>query len=80
MFIIHTIATRIANSLKESQKALTSGMYLTFYYIGGAVGAIIPPLIYSAYSWNTTLIMFIVLILLTLIFVFLNRKFFKAYT
>lgn len=80
MFIIHTVATRIANSLKQSQKALTSGMYLTFYYIGGAIGAIIPPMIYSAYSWNATVMMFVGLLLVTLLFVFLNRKLFNAYT
>lgn len=80
MFIIHTVSTRIVNSLQESQKALTSGMYLTFYYIGGAFGAIIPPMVYSAYSWNMTIMLFIGLLFLTLLMVFLNRKLFKAYT
>ena len=32
MFTVHTVSTGLANSMKSSQKSLTSGMYLTFYY------------------------------------------------
>ncbi|MBL0708959.1 MAG: MFS transporter, partial [Sulfurimonas sp.] len=42
MFTVHSIATGLANTMKKSQKGLTSGMYLTFYYVGGAVGSIVP--------------------------------------
>ncbi len=79
MFIIHTVSTRIANSLKASQKALTSGMYLSFYYIGGAVGSIIPSVIYAKFGWNTTIYMFLVMLLFILTFVHINRKLFKDY-
>jgi len=79
MFTIHTVATRLANSLKESQKALTSGMYLSFYYIGGAVGSIIPPFIYSEYGWNNTIYLFVFLLLISFFLVFSNKNLFKAY-
>lgn len=79
MFTIHTVATRLANSLKESQKAITSGMYLSFYYIGGAVGSVIPPLVYDQYGWNNTIYLFVILLMISLFIVFYNRKLFKAY-
>lgn len=47
MFIVHTISTRLANSMKTSKKAITSGMYLSFYYLGGACGSFFPSLIYE---------------------------------
>ncbi|MGB5868032.1 MAG: MFS transporter [Arcobacteraceae bacterium] len=79
MFTIHTVATRLANSLKESQKAITSGMYLSFYYIGGTIGSIIPPIVYAQYGWNNTIYLFALLLLFILLIVFLNRKLYKAY-
>jgi len=79
MFTIHTLSTRIANSLRASQKALTSGMYLTFYYIGGAVGSIVPSIIYEKLGWNATIIMFVSLLLFIVTFVHINRKLFKAF-
>lgn len=79
MFTVHTVSTRIANSLKESQKSLTSGMYLSFYYIGGTVGSIIPPMFYELYGWNNTIYLCMFLLFIIFIFVYLNRKIFKAY-
>ncbi|TLP40764.1 MFS transporter [Arcobacter arenosus] len=79
MFTIHTLSTRIANSLKASQKALTSGMYLSFYYLGGAVGSIIPSIVYAELGWNFTIYMFLVLLAFAFLFVFLNRNKFEAF-
>lgn len=79
MFTIHTVSTRIGNSLKASQKALTSGMYLSFYYIGGAVGSIIPAMVYSNFGWEITIFMFVALLVFTLIFVHINRNRFEAF-
>lgn len=79
MFTIHTVSTRIANSLKSSQKALTSGMYLSFYYIGGAVGSILPSMVYAKFGWDITIYMFLSMLILILFFVHINRKLFQAY-
>ncbi len=76
MFTVHSIATGLANSMKESQKGLTSGMYLTFYYIGGALGSIIPSMIYSRFGWENMITVFIVLLLCVFTTLFLNRKVF----
>lgn len=73
MFTVHTVSTGLANSMKASQKSLTSGMYLTFYYLGGAVGSFVPSILYEKYGWNVVLYCFC--FILSMIFVLvINRK------
>lgn len=79
MFTVHSVSTGLANSMRESQKSLTSGMYLTFYYIGGAFGSIIPALIFQEYGWNITIIIFVVALILVTNFVYSNKNLFKDY-
>ena len=76
MFTVHTISTQLANSMKASQKSLTSGMYLTFYYLGGASGSIAPSYIYKAFGWNVMIYSFVALLLLVVFVVFLNKNIF----
>ena len=76
MFTVHSIATGLANSMKQSQKGLTSGMYLTFYYIGGAVGSVVPSLIYSRFGWDSVILLFMLLLLAIFTLLFFNRKVF----
>ena len=76
MFTVHSIATGMANSMKESQKGLTSGMYLTFYYIGGAIGSVLPSMIYRSYGWNSVIATFIILLVSVFTLLFFNRKIF----
>lgn len=79
MFTVHTLSTRIANSLKEDKKALTSGMYLSFYYIGGTMGSIIPPIIYNNLGWDITILFFVVFIFFVGINVHQNRRLFRDF-
>jgi YNFM family putative membrane transporter len=76
MFTVHTVSTGLANSMKASQKSLTSGMYLTFYYLGGAVGSFIPSIIYEHYGWNIVLYVFCLILFMTLILIINRRKIF----
>ncbi len=78
MFITHTVSTRLANSMRETQKAITSGMYLTFYYIGGTLGTILPPMVYTNFGWHITIMMFITILFFILIFIFFNKHHFKG--
>lgn len=73
MFTVHTVSTGLANSMKASQKSLTSGMYLTFYYLGGTIGSFIPSLIYEKFGWNEVLYMFCAVLFMILL-VILNRR------
>jgi YNFM family putative membrane transporter len=76
MFTVHSIATGLANSMKESQKGLTSGMYLTFYYVGGAIGSFVPSMIYTRYGWDSMIMIFVSILLFVFTLLFLNRKVF----
>lgn len=77
MFTIHSVASGLANSMRESQKALTSGMYLTFYYIGGAIGSIIPVFIYENYGWTSTIILFLAILSMMFLLILVNRTHIK---
>ncbi|WP_228137900.1 MFS transporter [Aliarcobacter skirrowii] len=77
MFTAHTVSTQLANSMQKSQKSLTSGMYLTFYYLGGATGSLVPSMIYKAFNWNIMLIVFVILLLVVALVVALNKELFK---
>jgi len=76
MFTVHSISTGMANSMKKDQKGLTSGMYLTFYYIGGAFGSVVPSIIYSHFGWNILIGIFIGLLMFVFTIVYFNRKIF----
>ena len=73
MFTVHSVSTGLANSMKASQKSLTSGMYLTFYYLGGAFGSYIPSIIYEKFGWNSVIYMFCAILIGTM-FLLVKRK------
>lgn len=77
MFTVHTMSTGLANSMKSEQKSLTSGMYLTFYYLGGAMGSFLPSIIYEHFGWNIMIYSFIFILLCMILLVYKNRLLFK---
>lgn len=77
MFTVHSVCTGLANSMKETKKGLTSGMYLTFYYIGGAIGSILPSIIYRSFGWNFVILLFVLLLLSVFFLLFKYRKIVK---
>ena len=76
MFTVHTVSTGLSNSMKSSQKSLTSGMYLTFYYLGGATGSFIPSIIYEHYGWDIMIYTFVFILLIVFLLTYKNRKLF----
>ena len=76
MFAVHSVATGLANSMKKSQKGITSGMYLTFYYLGGTAGSVIPSMIYDKFGWNSLIAVFLTILAFSFTLLFLNRKIF----
>ncbi len=77
MFTVHSVSTGLANSMKKEQKSLTSGMYLTFYYLGGALGSFIPSIIYDKYGWNVMIYSLMLILMFILVLVYKNRMIFK---
>ncbi len=50
MFIIHATAAPLVNKLSTASASLTNGVYVSFYYSGGALGSFLPGLLYQAYG------------------------------
>lgn len=78
MFTVHTVSTGLANSMKSSQKSLTSGIYLTFYYLGGATGSFFPSIIYKYFGWDIMIYCFEIILALVIVITFKNRKLFNT--
>ena len=77
MFICHCIFSALLN-LSTSQKGLANGLYLTFYYSGGAFGSVLPSLYYSSLGWKF-LCIFTALLLFFSMMVLLRYKEFYRY-
>jgi MFS transporter, YNFM family, putative membrane transport protein len=77
MFTVHTVSTGLANSMKASQKSLTSGMYLSFYYIGGATGSFLPSIIYKYFGWDIMIYCFVFILLVVLVVTYKSRELFN---
>lgn len=74
MFTVHTVSTQLANSMKSSQKSLTSGMYLSFYYMGGAMGSFFPSFIYKNFGWDIMILSFFIILVIVAFIIFINRS------
>lgn len=77
MFTVHTVSTGLANSMKAERKSLTSGMYLTFYYLGGAAGSFFPSILYEHYGWDVMLYFFILVLFVVLGITYKSRGLFE---
>lgn len=60
MFLVHSILSGYLNQLATKRKGIVNGLYISFYYAGGAIGSWLPSLIYSELGWNA--LIFILLI------------------
>ncbi len=53
MFLSHTAAAGYVNKIADRHKGVTNGLYVAFYYSGGALGSILPGLIYEDFGWHS---------------------------
>jgi len=56
MFLAHATASGYLNKLAENRKGITNGLYVAFYYTGGALGSVTPGFFYAGHSWNSFLV------------------------
>ncbi|MBW2477425.1 MAG: MFS transporter [Deltaproteobacteria bacterium] len=52
MFLAHATATGTLNRLADSHKGMVNGLYVAFYYGGGAVGSVLPGYVYRSWGWS----------------------------
>ncbi len=66
MFLVHATASGLVNRLAGSEnRGLTNGLYVAFYYSGGAIGSFAPGLIYRSFGWHGFLLLLAVTCLLS---------------
>ena len=51
MFLTHAIASGLLNQLAAEHKGMVNGLYVAFYYGGGAVGSFLPGYVYRLWGW-----------------------------
>ncbi|AII14493.1 major facilitator superfamily transporter [Campylobacter iguaniorum] len=54
-FIAHSVASGFINKMAESHKGISNGLYVSFYYAGGALGSFLPGFIYMQSGWGAFL-------------------------
>lgn len=52
MFLAHATATGLLNHMAEEHKGMVNGLYVAFYYGGGALGSFLPGYVYGWFGWN----------------------------
>jgi len=61
MFAAHATLSGYVSRLVDDHKPVANGLYMSFYYFGGAVGSFVPGLVYVPFGWRW----FIAVLLLT---------------
>jgi YNFM family putative membrane transporter len=51
MFLVHATASGFVNALAGPNKGMVNGLYVAFYYAGGAVGSFLPGIAYRQWGW-----------------------------
>ncbi len=52
-FLIHSVLSGLVNIRATEHKGIINGLYVSVYYISGALGAWVPFYGYTAYGWNS---------------------------
>ncbi|MEW5774585.1 MAG: MFS transporter [Thermodesulfobacteriota bacterium] len=52
MFTVQTTAPGVINRLAPCGPGVVNGLYLSFYYAGGALGSYLPGYVYRHFGWN----------------------------
>jgi MFS transporter, YNFM family, putative membrane transport protein len=51
MFLIHSLAPGLTNQDPGTKRGVVNGLYIAFYYAGGATGSFLPGLLYHGLGW-----------------------------
>lgn len=55
MFQVHSVLPGWLNELGCGQRSVVNGLYLSFYYVGGAAGSVLPAVLYRHSTWEWTM-------------------------
>ncbi len=69
-FIIHSVASGLISKLAHEKRAISNGLYLSFYYAGGTVGTFAPGVFYQYLGWHAFILLLAGIALGTLFFAY----------
>ncbi len=67
MFLVHATASGLLNRCAGPNKGIVNGLYVSFYYAGGAVGSYVPGPVYRSLGWNGVILGLLVVAALVLV-------------
>lgn len=67
-FIIHSVASGLISKLAHEKRAISNGLYLSFYYAGGTLGTFVPGIFFEYLGWNAFVVLLSLLALSSLFF------------
>lgn len=67
-FIIHSVASGLISKLAHEKRAISNGLYLSFYYAGGTFGTFAPGVFYEYLGWHVFLGLLALTVIATLFF------------
>ena len=68
MFMVHSTLSGFLNHLASERKGVVNGLYISFYYAGGAIGSWLPTVIYSQFGWSVFLAVLVAVCMLAAYF------------
>ena len=77
-FIIHSVASGLISKLAHEKRAISNGLYLSFYYAGGTIGTFAPGIFYQYLGWPIFLGLLSLVVLSTLYFAFQLQRSLRA--
>jgi len=60
-FFIHSTLSGLANHLAREHKGVVNGLYISIYYLSGALASWLPGIVYDAYGWDTIMTALVIL-------------------
>lgn len=64
-FLIHSTLSGLVNHLAHEHKGVVNGLYVSIYYVSGALGSWIPGFLYDRVGWNSLILIFSCVLILS---------------
>jgi YNFM family putative membrane transporter len=68
-FFIHATLSGLVNHHSTEHKGVVNGLYVSIYYLSGALASWAPGIVYEVYGWNVVIIMLMIILMLSAWFV-----------
>ena len=64
-FFIHSTLSGLVNQLAREHKGVVNGLYVSIYYLSGALASWLPGVVYESYGWTTVIAALLLILMLS---------------